>query len=550
LKIFKKQLSLKQYLTFFAAFIFISLITLIGGEKIYLEVKLYNQGTQISLLEQVNLDLKQQETSLNTLLNQQNSIINNLNRSKNSLDLEFSQVIEQTKSIEASLASLLEVSQELEKEIEDLNKKLVSNLIIDKRSQEVRTLNELNLDYDALIAQTRNQISFYQQGISTYTALNQQLTTNNNALLTLIASLNTQISDKQGLLDDLADDLAALNQEITTISLSIATKELEILSIDLEAISDSELQEIKETLTVLKKTYDDLLNDKKDVSDKIVVAEAEVTRLQNITVGLQTQYDGLLAANELLALSVELLEEQVADQVARLTQLDQQIVQVNNDILNLELFVTNNALNVSLNDINYVSQVSVKANAMIRLSTTITDNNYGSGIVIDTKPGSTSQVNKFFILTNYETVAGHISNSSIPIYVYNYFFNRYDGGSVVYHDGSKFALIAVEAPLNTFIAISLASANYEVSANELVFSISSQARYINALRVGRVESKLVENNLDIFTHNAFLIGQSLNGGAILNQDYQIIGLNFNTLTNKAYSIEEIDKFLTLAAGVN
>ena len=547
MKIFKKQLSLKQYLTFFAAFIFISLITLIGGEKIYLEVKLYNQGTQISLLEQVNLDLKQQETRLNTLLIQQNSIINNLNRSKNALDLEFSQVIEQTKSIEASLASLLEVSQELEKEIEDLNKKLVSNLIIDNRGQEVRTLNELNLDYDALIAQTRNQISFYQQGISTYTALNQQLTTNNNALLALIASLNTQISDKEGLLDGLVDDLAALNQEITTISLSIATKELEILAIDLTTISDSDL---KTKLTNLKNTYDDLLIDKKDVSDEIGDAEAEVTRLQNITVGLQTQYDGLLAANELLALSVELLEEQVADQVARLTQLDQQIVQVNNDILNLELFVTNNALNVSLNDINYVSQVSVKANAMIRLSTTITDNNYGSGIVIDTKPGSTSQVNRFFILTNYETVAGHISNSSIPIYVYNYFFNRYDGGSVVYHDGSKFALIAVEAPLNTFIAISLASADYEVSANELVFSISSQARYINALRVGRVESKLVENDLDIFTHNAFLIGQSLNGGAILNQDYQIIGLNFNTLTNKAYSIEEIDKFLTLAAGVN
>ena len=547
MKIFKKQLSLKQYLTFFAAFIFISLITLIGGEKIYLEVKLYNQGTKISLLEQVNLDLKQQETRLNTLLIQQNTIINDLNRSKNALDLEFSQVIEQTKSIEASLASLLEVSQELEKEIEDLNKKLVSNLIIDNRGQEVRTLNELNLDYDALIAQTRNQISFYQQGISTYTALNQQLTTNNNALLALIASLNTQISDKQGLLDGLVDDLASLNQEITTISLSIATKELEILATDLTTISDSDL---KTKLTNLKNTYDDLLIDKKDVSDEIGVAQAEVTRLQNITVGLQTQYDGLLAANELLALSVELLEEQVADQVARLTQLDQQIVQVNNDILNLELFVTNNALNVSLNDINYVSQVSVKANAMIRLSTTITDNNYGSGIVIDTKPGSTSQVNRFFILTNYETVAGHISNSSIPIYVYNYFFNRYDGGSVVYHDGSKFALIAVEAPLNTFVAIPLASANYEVSANELVFSISSQARYINALRVGRVESKLVENNLDIFTHNAFLIGQSLKGGAILNQDYQIIGLNFNTLTNKAYSIEEIDKFLTSAAGVN
>ena len=547
MKIFKKQLSLKQYLTFFAAFIFISLITLIGGEKIYLEVKLYNQGTQISLLEQVNLDLKQQETRLNTLLIQQNTIINDLNRSKNALDLEFSQVIEQTKSIEASLASLLEVSQELEKEIEDLNKKLVSNLIIDNRGQEVRTLNELNLDYDALIAQTRNQISFYQQGISTYTALNQQLTTNNNSLLALIASLNTQISDKQELLDGLVDDLATLNEEITTISLSIATKELEILAIDLTTISDSDL---KTKLTNLKNTYDDLLIDKKDVSDEIGDAQAEVTRLQNITVGLQTQYDGLLAANELLALSVELLEEQVADQVARLTQLDQQIVQVNNDILNLELFVTNNALNVSLNDINYVSQVSVKANAMIRLSTTITDNNYGSGIVIDTKPGSTSQVNRFFILTNYETVAGHISNSSIPIYVYNYFFNRYDGGSVVYHDGSKFALISVEAPLNTFIAISLASANYEVSANELVFSISSQARYINALRVGRVESKLVENDLDIFTHNAFLIGQSLKGGAILNQDYQIIGLNFNTLTNKAYSIEEIDKFLTLAAGVN
>jgi predicted nucleic acid-binding Zn-ribbon protein len=294
MKIFKKQLSLKQYLTFFAAFIFISLITLIGGEKIYLEVKLYNQGTQISLLEQVNLDLKQQETRLNTLLIQQNTIINDLNRSKNALDLEFSQVIEQTKSIEASLASLLEVSQELEKEIEDLNKKLVSNLIIDNRGQEVRTLNELNLDYDALIAQTRNQISFYQQGISTYTALNQQLTTNNNSLLALIASLNTQISDKQELLDGLVDDLATLNEEITTISLSIATKELEILAIDLTTISDSDL---KTKLTNLKNTYDDLLIDKKDVSDEIGDAQAEVTRLQNITVGLQTQYDGLLAAN-------------------------------------------------------------------------------------------------------------------------------------------------------------------------------------------------------------------------------------------------------------
>jgi len=546
MKIFKKQLSLKQYLTFFAAFIFISFTTLIVGEKIYLELKLNNQVTKISLLEQVNLELKVEESRLNTLILEQNSLINNLKLSKTKLDQEYNLVIESTKSIETSLSRLLENSQELEKEIEDLNKKLVSNLIIDNRGSEVTTLNNLNLDYDALIAQSRSQISFYQQQIITYTSLNQQLTVSNNALTTLIADLTLQITNKQSLYDGLISQQTTLNQDIVTLNLDINDLENQILTTNLSAIEDEAL---RTKLSELKQTYDGLVVNKTNLNKSISDTLIQITNLQNITLVLQAQYDGLLVSNALLAASIVLLEEEVADQVIRLTELDQQIAQINNDILNLELFVTNNAFNVSLNDINYVSQVSLKANAMIRLSTTISDNNYGSGIVIKTNPGSTSQVNQFYILTNFETVASHISNNSIPIYVYNYFFNRYDGGSIVYHDGSKFALIVVEAPLNTFVAVPLASANYEISANELVFSLSSQARYINALRVGRVATKLVEDNLDIFTHNAFLIGQNLNGGALLNQDYELIGFNFHTLTNKAYSIKQIDSFLALA-GVN
>jgi hypothetical protein len=547
MRIFKKQLSLKQYLTFFAAFIFISLTTLIGGEKIYLELKLYNQSSQISLLEQVNLDLKQQETKLNTLIVQQNSIINNLNLSKSKLDLEFSKVSEETKAIEANLASLLEVSQELEKEITELNKKLVSNLIIDSQTQEARTLNDLDLDYDALIAETRTRIGFYQQEIIAYTSLNQIITNSNNQLLLFINDLNLTISEKETEYDNLLVEIDELNEIIEALNQEIFDEENFILSFDLESLDAG--QE-KDELVSLFDDYQERLLDKSNLIDQIDEKLIEKDSLIEARESLQLQYDDLLAANELLASSIDLLQEQIDEQVSHIALLDQQITQANNDILNLELFVANTAFNVSLNDINYVSQVSVKANVMIKLSTLISDARYGSGIVIDVKPGSSSELNRFYILTNFETVAEHIIDS-IPIYVYNYFFNRYDEGSVIFND-DKFALILVEAPINTFIAIPLASANYQVNVSELVFSLSSQAHHINALRVGRVETKLVEgeNDLDIFTHNAFLIGQNLRGGAILNQDYEIIGFNFYTLTNKAYSIIEISEFLLLAVGVD
>jgi len=546
----KKPFNLKQYLTFLTAVILVGFVALVGFEKIYFEFKLVNQNKQITQLEQVNATLVEQSNGLTNLIATQQRLISNLNIKKTELEQEFNKANEDSALVEASIADLLELNDLLQKQIADLNRQLLSNLVVDNEGQDIKLLNELNLDYDALISQTRTQIDYYNEEINSYINLNLQLANSNFELFNLIDDLKTEIVSKQVDRKILVDDFDNINSIKEELTVEITAIKDDILEIDLEEIDNEQL---KEKLENFFNQYQTLLDSEQDFLLKIFEIDQEISSLQEISASLEDDYQTLLKSNADLLEAITIFTVQRDSQLARLIELDDEINKINDDILNLELFVANNTFNVSLNDINYVSQVSIKANAMIRLASgniDLSDNKYGSGIVIDAKPGSSSLDSEFYILTNYETIASHISNSD-TIYVFNYFFNIYTGAVLLHYD-SKFALLSIEAPINTFIAVSLfdasdEEADYQISASELVFSISSQARHINALRVGRVAEVIYDEEIAIeiesFTHNAFLIGQALKGGAILNKNYKLIGFNYFGIDNKAYSIEQISKFL-------
>jgi chromosome segregation ATPase len=495
------------------------------GEQLILTNTINKQNQTILELQTSNLELSTQKDSVNNLIVSRNNIISSLTNQIVAVKSAYDNLIIEKDQISEELKSLERITEELANNVKELNRQLLIS-IQSGSINDVKTLNELNLDYDALIAQTNQQISFYTQEIASLTSLNSTLTTTINSLSTLIDEIEARIFNKLEIINDNDDSITILNQEVGELSEELLIK-LEDFVIDQDSDVANE--------------YRDKLLTIADLSIEKNSLEFEIDELLEEKDLLLIEYDTLVDISELIKANIDLLNEEVAGQEELIDQLNAQIGQVELDILNLELFVQNNAYNVSLNDINYISQVSIKANVMVRLTLTL-DDNYGGGVVFKVEPGTTNENRYFYILTNFETIENYVNEVYDNIYIFNYYFNGYQA-NLIRHD-NNFGLLRVLAPLNTFLSIPLAELDYEYNVSQLVFSMSSQAQQVNALRVGRVSQLNLENQtLTSFDHNAFLIGQLLRGGALINEDYQLIGFNFSGSSSSAYPINLISAFL-------
>lgn len=173
---------------------------------------------------------------------------------------------------------------------------------------------------------------------------------------------------------------------------------------------------------------------------------------------------------------------------------------------------------------------------------------------------------KLFLLTNNHVIAKSSGYKYVTYSVTDYKGKEYDGNvSVVYSDAAyDLAVVAFDAGGNKeYSSLKLAEGNPKVGTR--VAALGSPLRQFNALTLGEVlfydNVTLDEEKADLshvefeVVHHDAPIDQGSSGGVLLNEQSEIVGINFATAFNKesgefdygcAVSVDKVKEFLISA----
>jgi S1-C subfamily serine protease len=343
--------------------------------------------------------------------------------------------------------------------------------------------------FSAVIVSTATTSYFVYETITTNNELNA-LQEQYNEKLDENASLILLIEQIEALNDNLNKDLTNLNKQLN----------------DLELIRDNLLVEVE-----------GLEEDKTELNLELVKVNDEIKTLQAGIASLNSQ----IAASAAALGSLSSQNSQLSGQISTLnSQLSSLNIQLNS-------YVLENASQIDFAKINSISQNAIKANVRVIVPVSGATA-FGSGVVYK----YTSTGNKYFVLTNNHVIEDHVSgNGSITVENYNgTIFNAVLRITV---PNSDLAVLEVTGTNNTdFSVLQLEPSSYVLATDTKVISLGGPRLQYNTITLGKVTN----NNTNItvtddksyngvISHTA-VINQGSSGGALINFDLKIVGINF------------------------
>jgi len=302
---------------------------------------------------------------------------------------------------------------------------------------------------------------------------------------------------------------------------------LSLLIAQVETLNDK----LNTDLTNLNKQLDDL----EIIRNNLVI---EVEGLEEDKTLLNLELDKVNEAIKTLESRVTALNSQIAASAAALgslssqnSQLSGQISTLNSQLssLNVQLnsFVLENASQIDFAKVNEISQNAIKANVRVIVPVSGATS-VGSGIVYK----YTSTGNKYFVLTNDHVIKNHVSaNGSIT--VENYSGNVFNAILRVTVPTSDLAILEISGTNSTnFSILQLEPSNYVLANDTKVISIGGPRLQYNTITLGKVTNN--NSNITVtddksytgvISHTA-VINQGSSGGALINFDLKIVGINF------------------------
>jgi S1-C subfamily serine protease len=347
-----------------------------------------------------------------------------------------------------------------------------------------------------VIVSTATTGYFVYETITTNNALNA-LQEQYDALLGENASLSFLIEQIESLNDKLNTDLVDLNKQLD----------------DLELIRDNLIIEVE-----------GLEEDKTELNLELDKVNEEIKTLQAGIASLNSQVAASAAALGSLSSQNSQLSGQISILNSQLNSLNSELNSLN---IQLNSFVLENASQIDFAKVNTISQSAIKANVRVIVPVSGATA-FGSGIVYK----YTSTGNKYFVLTNNHVIEDHVlGNGSITVESYN--------GSVfnavlrITVPNSDLAILEVSGTNSTdFSVLQLEPSSYVLANDTNVISMGGPRLQYNTITLGKVTN----NNTNItvtddksysgvISHTA-VINQGSSGGALINFDLKIVGINF------------------------
>jgi S1-C subfamily serine protease len=347
----------------------------------------------------------------------------------------------------------------------------------------------LELLVSAVAISTATTSFFIYETITTNNELNA-LQEQYDAKLDENASLSLLIAQVETLNDKLNTDLTNLNKQLD----------------DLEIIRDNlviEVEGLEEDKTLLNLELD-------KVNEAIKTLEARVTALNS-----------QIAASAAALGSLSSQNSQLSGQISTLnSQLSSLNVQLNS-------FVLENASQIDFAKVNEISQNAIKANVRVIVPVSGATS-VGSGIVYK----YTSTGNKYFVLTNDHVIKNHVSGNG-SITVENYSGTVFNAIVRIAVPTSDLAILEVSGTNSTnFSVLQLEPSSYVLANDTKVISIGGPRLQYNTITLGKVTNN--NSNITVtddksytgvISHTA-VINQGSSGGALINFDLKIVGINF------------------------
>ncbi len=347
----------------------------------------------------------------------------------------------------------------------------------------------LEILISAVVISTATTSYFIYETITTNNELNA-LQEQYDAKLDENASLSLLIAQVEALNDKLNTDLTNLNKQLD----------------DLEIIRDNlviEVEGLEEDKTLLNLELD-------KVNEAIKTLEARVTALNS-----------QIAASAAALGSLSSQNSQLSGQISTLnSQLSSLNVQLNS-------FVLENASQIDFAKVNQISQSAIKANVRVIVPVS-GGTSIGSGVVYK----YTASGNKYFVLTNDHVIKSHVSGNG-SITVENYSGTVFNAIVRIAVPASDLAILEISGTNSTnFSILQLEPSNYVLAADTKVISIGGPRLQYNTITLGKVSNNsaniTVANDKSytgVISHTA-VINQGSSGGALINFDLKIVGINF------------------------
>jgi S1-C subfamily serine protease len=541
------------------------------------------ERAEVLELEKVQLSIK-----LNNLNNLNASLNFNLNKTSTDLnkltELNFS-LTNTIKELELENTELVDSIVSMTKEIEDLNKKVkalsvgpiyggggggsysaptapnISSNIQDPallaEIEQLKTDLKIAVDQKVLLQTQLNQLDILVKTLEnnintsaeTAVILNATIETLTQEKIDLESELNLLTNERE-----LLDLLDAEKAEVNRLDALITEKNGTISTLTAEKdklLSDNAKLVIDYNNLVEQKNSYKILNDSLNISLSNLNIEidgykADIIKLNSDIEGYKTQvinlnkdiddYKLIISTN---TTRIKELEDLIKVHLSTITELEGNKESL---LSQIQYYIDTTGPKIDFDTLNTISQLAVKANVRIEVG-----NSIGSGVVY--KRVTVGNSYEFYILTNYHVINNHIKFNS-TINVKNYAGINKTGTlmaaqfykSEILDVSVDLAVIKVtSSSISEYYVLDLAPSAYVYNSNTVI-SVGNPRSQWNTITVGSVISanENVMINLDgtfrvfsnVVLHSA-LIDSGNSGGAILNTNLQIVGLNFagNPQTN-------------------
>jgi S1-C subfamily serine protease len=536
--------------------------------------KLFSIGL-IPLLLLISLNLSYNRTLKdNVIANQQ--LITQLE----STNLEL---VDSVKKLNLDLSAIIVRQETLSKELSDLNLNLTfeSRLVAELKTK-LETIIELETSLKTQIEELEKQIElkriaalppFFGGGggvfvpppaptpppsidprIAQLNSLLQTLNTlktNYDQLVLTNAELTIQFNNLNGPYQDLIleeqqldNQISALTETINTLTVKKDELNLKLISLDngedlnefyiayLEERIDEinlEIFTLEMQITNLTNTKDGLVAEKSSITESITALDTTNTNLSNSIGGLNTS----IVNNQSTITNLE-------------STLNSKIVTFNELNSSIEFYSSSANDTLSYNLVNQITTNAVKATARIEIINSEIGSviSVGSGVVFrkirrtSGPPVRPIVSYDYYILTNYHVV----SNEVLYPNIHRIEVKRHDGVNYAatllaskIANNFDLALIRVTSSSdNIFEVLPLAVSDYQHQVDELVVSLGNPKLQVNTVTIGKLAlpqtSISVAVNNTTYSFNAIqhsaLINSGSSGGALLNANLEIIGINF------------------------
>ncbi len=179
----------------------------------------------------------------------------------------------------------------------------------------------------------------------------------------------------------------------------------------------------------------------------------------------------------------------------------------------------------------------------------------GSGIIFYKETNQTlfKTTETYYVLTNNHVIYGGVNNTvGDPYSVIDCFGNKFTATLLGRSANYDLAVLSFVPDNNKTYSV-LPFANENPNARDTIVSIGAPLGYLNSVTIGKIEgftnieiegesSKESNVTFDVIMHNS-PINSGSSGGAVLNEKYEIVGINYacsrNTETNEftsAYAV--------------